>query len=79
MSKIVDVGIKNRDSHYILSQSMRMIGVAVIGALCACMRSIIASNVSQRVGTELRFDLFKKILGVSLKSRNEFEEASLMT
>jgi ATP-binding cassette subfamily B protein len=35
--------------------------------------------VSQRVGTELRFDLFKKILGVSLKSRNEFEEASLMT
>jgi ATP-binding cassette subfamily B protein len=79
MARIVDVGIKNRDNRYIVSQSIIMLGIAFVGALCACLRSIIASSVSQRVGTELRFDLFKKILEISLKSRDKFEEASLMT
>lgn len=79
MSKIIDIGVRNDDTTYIFRQSMSMLSIAFVGAICACVRSIMASNVSQRIGTAIRFDLFKKILEISFNSRNEYDEASLIT
>lgn len=79
MSRIIDVGVKNKDINYVLGKGGTMILVALLGAVAATMRNIIASNVSQRFGAELRLDLFKKVNSLSFDNMNKFEGATLVT
>jgi ATP-binding cassette subfamily B protein len=79
MSKIVDIGVKQKDMNYVLYMGGMMIGVTAIGAVAATGRNIVSSNVSQKFGAELRLDLFKKVQAFSFDNINKFEAASLMT
>lgn len=79
MSKIVDIGVANRNLNYVLSMGGIMLVVTGIGAAAAITRNIISSNVSQRFGTELRGDLFKKVQSFSFDNINKFDAASLVT
>lgn len=79
MSKIVDVGIKNRNLIYVLRAGGIMLLVTAVGAMAAVTRNNISSRVSQRFGTELRSDLFQKIQNLSYESAGKFETASLVT
>lgn len=79
MATIVDVGVVNRDLDYVLEKGALMVGVTLLGAVAATIRSIIASITSQNFGAELRFDLFKKIQILPLKNINRFDRASLIT
>lgn len=79
MSKIVDVGVANKNITYILQKGGLMLLVALIGATFASARNIIATRVAQNFGTELRSDLFKKIQNLSLENIDKFERASLIT
>ncbi|MDF2546818.1 MAG: transporter [Anaerosolibacter sp.] len=78
MSKIIDVGVANRDMDYVLKMAMVMLGISGIGAIGAIWRNIISSNVSQRFGSELRLDLFTKIQYFSFGKINDFDTASLI-
>ncbi|MTI46948.1 MAG: ABC transporter ATP-binding protein [Firmicutes bacterium] len=79
MAKIVDVGVVNRDMEYVLHMGMIMLLVTAFGAVGAITRNIVSSNVSQKFGSELRSDLFRKIQTLSLDKINQFETASLIT
>lgn len=79
MSKIVDIGVKNKDLDFVLKMSMVMLGVTAIGALGAVSRNILASIVSQRFGTELRSDLFSKVQSLSFENIDKYDGASLVT
>jgi len=79
MSKIIDVGVKNSDINYVIAKGGTMVLVAFIGAVAASTRNIIASNVSQAFGANLRLDLFKKINSLSFDNMNKFEGATLVT
>ncbi|MGE6258280.1 ABC transporter ATP-binding protein [Heyndrickxia sporothermodurans] len=79
MSKIVDIGVANRDLNYVFKYGGLMLLITVIGALAASTRSILSSIVSQNFGTELRSDLFRKIQTLSFKSIDKFDRASLVT
>jgi len=79
MSKIVDVGVANKNLNYVIKMGIVMLIIAGFGAIAACTRNIIASNVSQKMGTELRSDLFKKIQGFSFVNIDKFEGATLVT
>lgn len=79
MAKIIDVGVANRDMKYVLHMAMIMLMVTILGAIGAITRNIVSSKVSQRFGTELRGDLFRKIQTLSLDNLNQFEGASLIT
>lgn len=79
MSKIVDVGVAQKDMHYVLRLAGLMLLVTALGALAATGRNIISSKVSQKFGAELRLDLFKKIQGFSFQNIDNFEGASLVT
>ncbi len=79
LSKIVDVGIRNRDLPYVLRTGGLMLGVTGIGAVGAVVRNNLSCRVSQRFGAQLRLDLFGKIQRMPYKSAEQFETASLVT
>lgn len=79
MSKVVDIGIKNHNLNFVLQTGALMLLVTGVGAIGAVMRNNISCRVSQRFGTELRFDLFSKIQNISFDSSDKFDTASLVT
>jgi ATP-binding cassette, subfamily B, multidrug efflux pump len=79
MSKIIDIGVVGRDIHYVLRMGGIMLLITAFGAVSASTRSVTASIVSQRFGSELRSDLFKKVQTLSFKNLDKFDRASLIT
>lgn len=79
MSKIVDIGVKGKQIDYVLHGGFVMLEITLLGALAAVGRNIISSNVSQKFGTELRVDLFKKIQTLSFENIDKYDGASLVT
>lgn len=79
MSKIVDIGIEEKQMDYVIHMSVIMLLITAVGALLAVCRNIVSSNVSLKFGAELRSDLFKKIQTLSFENIDKFEGASLVT
>lgn len=79
MAKIIDVGIAENRMDYVLSMGGLMLLITAVGALGASTRNIISSRVSQKFGTELRSDLFRKIQTLSFVNIDKYERASLVT
>ncbi|MCX7571864.1 ABC transporter ATP-binding protein [Tumebacillus sp. DT12] len=79
MSKIIDVGVANRDLGYVFRMGGLMLLITALGAAAASIRNVAASHVSQNFGRELRGDLYKKILSLSARNLDRFDQASLIT
>ncbi len=79
MSKIVDVGVKNRDMNYVFKLGGLMLFITFLGAIFAITRNIKSSKVSQNFGADLREDLYIKIQRLSLEDINEIQDATLIT
>nr|WP_234123362.1 ABC transporter ATP-binding protein [Clostridium hydrogenum] len=79
MSKIVDFGVANKNLNYVIDMGGVMLLVTGVGAIAASIRNVVSSNVSQKFGTEMRSDLFKKIQSLSFENIDKFEGASLVT
>lgn len=79
MSKIIDIGVKNKQMQYVLYMGMIMLLITFIGACGAVGRNIISNTVSQKFGSELRGDLFRKIQSFSFDNLDKFDQASLVT
>ena len=67
MAEIIDVGIANGDSGYILQHGITLIILAVCGLSFALVCQYVASVASQGVGTRLRADLYAHINTLSYK------------
>lgn len=79
MSYIVDKGVKSRSVDWILLYGGIMLGIAALGALGAVMRNIYASRTSQRIGKEMRSEIYGKIQTLSFENIDRLQPASLIT
>ena len=79
MASIIDVGVKQKNTTFILQMGGLMILITAFGAGLAIVRNIISSVVSQKFGRDLRSDLFRKIQSLSFDNLDKFENASLIT
>ncbi|HCC00187.1 MAG TPA: ABC transporter [Ruminococcaceae bacterium] len=79
MSRVVDVGIRNRDMSYVLHMGFIMLGITGVGAIGAVGRNILSSVVSQHFAADLRMDLYKKIQTLSYAAARRFDTGSLVT
>ncbi|WP_206871950.1 ABC transporter ATP-binding protein [Clostridium zeae] len=79
MSNIVNTGIEQGSLSKVYYWGALMVLVTVIGAGFAVTRNILASKVSQRMGADLRYDLFEKIVHFSELSADKLESGSLIT
>lgn len=79
MSKIIDIGVANKQMDYVMNKGLIMLLITAVGAAAACGRNILSNYVSQKFSAELRLDLFKKIQGFSFDKLDKFKGASLVT
>ncbi|QPW59665.1 ABC transporter ATP-binding protein [Clostridium botulinum] len=79
MSHIVDKGIVNGDTSYILKVGGVMLGVAAIGTACAIMASLISSKVATGFGWDIRNEVFTRVEKLSMKQFNKIGTTSLIT
>lgn len=79
MANMIDKGIAENRMDYVLRMGGIMLLITAVGAFAASGRNIISSRVSQKFGTELRADLFRKIQSLSFENIDRFERASLIT
>lgn len=79
MSNIINTGIDKSLLSNVYYWGILMLLVTAVGACFAVTRNILASRVSQRMGADLRYDLFEKIMHFSEESSDKIESGSLIT
>ena len=79
MSKIIDVGIKNSDTNYILKIGALMILMALFSLLFGVLAGKFAATASVGFSKRLRKTLFEKIQMFSFANVDRFSTASLIT
>ena len=79
MARIIDEGIERGQVSQVLHWGVIMLIVTAFGAVFAVSRNVLASSVSQRMGADLRADLFSKIVNFSETSADKIEGGSLIT
>lgn len=79
MARIIDEGVRQRDVDKVMHYGVLMLLITLLGAVFATVRNILASQVSQRFGKDLREDLFEKIMDFSEESVDQMDSGSLIT
>lgn len=79
MSDIVDIGIKNQDTHYILKMGALMIALSLVAIVGGVGNVYYSSKSSVGFASELRQGLFNKIQEFSFSNIDTFSSASLVT
>ena len=79
MANIIDVGIKNRDYHYILSLGGVLVFLGLLGLTCSLTAQYFAAKAGMGFGTALRNDLFAHINGLSYTELDAIGTSSLIT
>lgn len=78
-SKIVNIGIVNGDTGYIIEIGFQMLGIAFISMVSAISIMLLSSRVAAMLGKTLRNKIFKKVLSFSKEEFASFSTASLIT
>lgn len=79
MSHIIDDGVATGSLQIVWHLGGLMLFVTGIGMCLAVIRNYVSSNVSQSFGADLRYDLYKKIMSLSLPSVDKIGSGSLIT
>ena len=78
-SKIMDIGIPNNDTGYIIRMGIYMIIVSAVSMLGGFLAMYHSSKAAYGFGYNLRKDLMEKIQEFSFNNINKFGTASLIT
>ena len=79
IARVINFGIEENSLHGVIFWGGFMLLTTFCGACFAVTRNNLASRVSQRIGAELRFDLFSKIMNLSERDIDKIESGSLIT
>ncbi|HZK58023.1 MAG TPA: ABC transporter ATP-binding protein [Clostridia bacterium] len=79
MSKIVDIGIANQNTQYIMRIGITMIIATMISMLAGIVSAHLSAKAGHGFASEIRKETFKKIQGFSFANLNDFTVSSLVT
>jgi len=79
MARLINFGVQQNNTTLIYQYGALMLLVTAIGATFAITRSILASSISQKIGVNLRNELFTKIVNFSESSVDELSSGTLIT
>ena len=78
MANIIDVGIKSRDTGYVLRMGVLMAALGLIGLTCSLTAQYFAAKAAVGFGTALRHDLFVHIQKFSYTEIDKMGTSTLM-
>lgn len=78
-SDIVNNGVVNGDIDYIWRVGMKMIVFSLIGILAATGNVFLASRTSMKLGSNLRNDIYSKVINMSNDEYDQIETSSMIT
>lgn len=79
MSDIVNTGITNGDTMFIIKSGLQMLGISLLSALCTVSVGFIASKIAAGSSQSMRIDLFEKVQNFSNAEFDKFSTSSLIT
>lgn len=79
VTAIIDVGIRERDSGYILKMCLVMVALGLIGLLCSVTAQYFAAKAAAGFGTRVRHRLFSHIQTFSFSEIDQVGTATLIT
>ena len=79
MARVIDIGIKNHDLHYILSMGGLLVLLGFVGLACSITAQYFAAKAAAGFGTSLRNDLFAHINSLSYQEIDTVGTATLIT
>ena len=79
IARIIDSGIGQHDMSVVLNTGLRMVGVALVGAIGGMGCTVFAMLASESFGADLRAALFRKVQGLSFSNIDQLETGSLIT
>ena len=79
MSNIVDIGIRNGDTNYILRTGLIMLSVALFGGATSIFTSYLSSKVGIGFARDLRKKVFTKVTSYSMHEIDKLGASSLIT
>lgn len=79
VADIIDVGIKQGDSGYILRRCALMVLLGLVGLACSITAQYFSAKASVGLATDLRRALFAHIGGLSHKNTDRFGTATLLS
>ncbi len=79
MARIIDEGVSQGDLTLVLKYGLMMIGIALIGLLGGWGCTAASSIASMNFGTDLRYEVYKKIQDFSFANLDSFKTESLIT
>lgn len=79
MANIIDVGVANKDTNYIVIQGILMVVCACIAYVLGVLYARFAATAGQGFGAELRKDEFEKVQNFSFANTDHFSTSSLIT
>lgn len=79
MQQIIDEGIMQLELTVILEKGILMILLVILGGVCGLASAAFASAASQGFATDLRCDVFSKIMSFSPSQTDSFTTGSLIT
>lgn len=79
MANIIDIGIKNGDTGYIVQNCLIMAGLGVIGLVCSITAQYFAAKAAVGFSTKLRSALFSHIQGLSFTELDKAGTSTLIT
>lgn len=79
MANMIDIGIRNQDTAYILKMGSILILFAVLGLTCSLTAQFFAAKASVGFGTALRHDMFRHIQSLSYAEIDRAGSSTLVT
>lgn len=79
MAKIIDTGIMDKDMGSIQSNGLIMLGISLVGGICAVIVGLFASKVATGIARDIRQKVFSKVESFSISEFDKFSTASLIT
>lgn len=79
MSRIIDIGIKNSDTGYIVRMGLVMVLLGLLGLVCSLTAQYFAAKAALGFGTELRSAAFRHISGFTHAELDSIGTSTLIT
>ena len=79
VAAIVDTGIGNGDGTYVVNMCLVMVGLGVVGLICAIVAQYYSAKAAVGVAAQLRHRLMARILGLSYTKMDNIGVSTLVT